>query len=72
MIFFQEKFDSLENADSSHFVGKCKDYSIATLKLTLKTLKKSKSGLAYVTYAARTICIRLRNNNMNSSEASIH
>ena len=63
--------ENLENTDSSHFVGKYKDYSIAMPKSTLKTLKRSKSDVAEIKYVARTIRLRLRNNTTNSNEASI-
>ena len=56
--YFHENFGSLVNADSSYFVSKYKDYSIAMLKSTLKTLKRSKSDLAEITYVARTIRLR--------------
>ena len=69
--YFHENFGSLVNTDSSYFVSKYKDYSIAMLKSTLKTFKRSKSDVAEIKYVARTMRLRLRNNTMNSKEASI-
>ena len=57
--YFHENFGALENTDSSHFVDKYKDCSIAMLKSTLKTLKRSKSDLTEIKYVARTIRLRL-------------
>ena len=71
--YFHENFGSLENTDSSHFIDKYKDCSIAMLKSTLKTLKRSKSDITEIKYVARTIRLRLRsiNTNTNSSGTCI-
>ena len=53
-----------------HFVGKYKDCSIAMLKSTLKTLKRSTSDITEINYVARTIRLRLRSNNVNSCGTS--
>ena len=69
--YFHQNFGALENPNSSHFVDKYKDCSIAMLKSTLKTLKRSKSDLTEIKYVARTIRLRLRSINTNSSGMSM-